>query len=201
MNYRTRWVFILSNFAPQKDHKAFSYSSTITNSSLELFAKNTKTDRDWLASIQLTININETKFESAVSVSLNNKQQNQRNNVNKLIHETSAKSVIISSFRSSDLDSKSEHKQAGKAPAEGSMVTLKSSKSSFHVLTGTSGSTRHNRSAVTTNQSVQLSKYFSRSSSDQLVSCGLSPDGEDQHSRNNEQQQQQKKTQVQRRNV
>lgn len=75
-----------------------------------------------------------------------------------------------------------EHKQTYKAPAEGSMATLKSSESSFHVLTGTRHSTRDNRSAKTPTQSVQLSKYFRLSSSDQLVGCGLSPDGEDQHS-------------------
>lgn len=61
-------------------------------------------------------------------------------------------------------------------------MTLKSRESSFHVLTDTRDSTCYNRGAKTPTQSVQLSKYFRLSSSDQLVSLGLSPDGEDQHS-------------------
>lgn len=69
-----------------------------------------------------------------------------------------------------------------KAPADGSMATLKSSESSFNVLTGTRDYTRDNRSAKTPTQSVQLSKYFRLRTSDQLVGCGLSPDRGDQHS-------------------
>lgn len=60
-------------------------------------------------------------------------------------------------------------------------MTLKSSESRFHVLTDARDSTRNNLSAKTPTQSVQLSKYLRLSSSDQVVSCALSPDGEDQH--------------------